>query len=244
MKHIPPLRTDRINAEMRELSVGEGIALASVPEQTQEAGRTLLLKSVIVSSTGQVADPQDWTVEERIYAVAHYLSAVGSEANFRLNSGGVLTDYLYFDDRSTPDDVDLAEFGAPGLRLTQMSGAQSELVQTVAHTALDWTLADMAVRLLRQGETRPCHKSAPAEFTQWLSATKQALLSMPSSDFDALFVAYTHGKRQLEHIWRIAFDDLGQVCLPKDKEAGLPPARFPFSACIGELTRSLAGFVD
>lgn len=244
MKYIPPLQTERINAQLRELHIGEAIALAGVPEHAEEAARTLLLKAIVTASTGRVADPADWTVEERIYAVAHYLSAVDEVPNIRIHGGGVLTDYVRFDDEAAPDVVDLGEFGAHGLELTQMTGAQSELLQPLARTALDWTLADMAVRLRRAGEVRPCHKTAPADFAAWVGKAMAALRAMPTSDFEGLFVAYADGKRRLEHIWRISFDDMGHVCLPKKKEAGLPPARFSVPDCVGALARNLAGFMD
>lgn len=240
MRYIAPLQTDRINAHLRELTIGEAIELAGVPEHTEEVARTRLLRAIVISSTGLVPDPADWTVEERIYAVAHYLSAVDDEPNIRIHGGGVLTDYVRFDDAAVPDVIDLADFGAAGLTLTQMTGAQSELVQPLASTALDWTFADMAVRLRRNADDRPCHKTAPAEFTGWVSRSMDALRGMPASDFEPLFAAYAEGKQRLAHIWRIAFDDLGHVCLPKDKEAGLSPARFQVSDCAGELACGLA----
>ncbi|NDY89693.1 hypothetical protein [Ideonella livida] len=248
MIHIRPLMSDRINARLTELTVGDSLALVAMPEFAAEAARSEFLRRVVAESTGAVSDPADWTVEERIWAVAHYLGAVDGQPNIRLMGGGVLTDYLLPEQSMPPGPVDLEQFGAGGWTIGQMTGSECELVESRHSGRVQWILADMAVRLRTAAEDRPDHKLAPGQWCDWLARKIEVLKALPSSDMDTLFAAYRAGLPRVRHLWHLELSDRGHVCMPvaltKTREAGggLPPVRFPVSACVGSAARAL-GFV-
>lgn len=250
MIQIPALRSERINARMCELSIRAQVDLASLPAVLgEEQRRSYFLRAAVTESFGKVSDPADWTVQERIWAVATYLGGVGEDPNFWVGSEARLADYLYTDDPSRPESVDLAEFGAEGYSLKHMLGKESEIVETVCRTRFDWTLADMAVRLVRSGEpARPCPKQSPGEFQEWLTKTMSVYAQFAGSDFDQLWLAYRTGMSELDHLFRLVASEAGFLCIPKQRQGvseqpapQLPLGRFPVPSCIGQIARSLAG---
>ena len=96
MIYFPVLRMRRLTVQLRELSIGESIKIASMPAHLEEASVTAMLRYAVESVKGKdiIEDPAHWTVQERIMAVCHYLASISDgEPDFTIGKGRY-SDYL------------------------------------------------------------------------------------------------------------------------------------------------------
>ena len=126
MIHIPKFRTRRITATLRELSIGESIKIASIPAHLEEATCTAFLRCAIESATG-VEDPANWTVQERIFGIAHYLASSAEDGpDFSLGDGRY-SDYLAgaSDIPTAVASVEVGEVGGDVWHIRHLTGAMA-----------------------------------------------------------------------------------------------------------------------
>lgn len=249
MIHFPPLRTERLGVTMRELTIGEQIDLAAIPPDRHERATSAMLGMVIVESTGAVASPADWTVEERTLAVAHYLSAVSKTGgNFEVGENARMADYLIPELSTAPASVAIGEACGNAWVMRQMTGREAEILESVCVGSDGWLYGDMAARLRAVGDAQddaaPCAEKSPAEYTDWLAKRVDAFRTMPGSEFEELFAAYSRGRDELLHLFALGVSADGYVLLPAGKGGGdreLAPARFPVDSVICEVARRIGG---
>lgn len=110
MIFFPVLRTARFTVQLKELSMGDAIALAGIPAEASEAATTAMLKAVIQDVQGDVEDPEQWTVQERTMAICHYMASIqDGDPDFELEGGGSrYTDYLQGEKSYPGDSVEAA----------------------------------------------------------------------------------------------------------------------------------------
>ncbi|MFA5920143.1 MAG: hypothetical protein WC856_02480 [Methylococcaceae bacterium] len=245
MKYFPPLRTRRLTVQLRELSIGESIKLAAVPVHLTEAACSLLLKYAVETVSG-IEDSANWTVQERILVTAHYLSVVATDGpDFSLGQGKYL-DYL---DGSLDIDKDfkpleLGSVGGDEWSLTHLTGRMAEAIERLSGELADmpprlhWLIGGMAAQLIIKGEVLP-DLDADGSYDEWLLARMKVLAAFPESDFEQLIMFYQVGREQLQHLFKIDFNDDGVIALPKEAGSELPPARFPARSCCGRLALEL-----
>lgn len=246
MIHFPPIKTARLNVQLRELTMREAVMLAATPLVKHEAATTALLKVIVESASGEHAVPGRWTVQERMFVVAHYIACTSDAGgNFAIGDGRFL-DYLIADVDGAPDAVDVGEACGDQWRVRQITGDEAAAIESVCATRLDWLAADMAARLCVAGkdEGRPDATARPSEFAAWVAERAGVFKDMPEGDFEALFGIYAIGRDRLQHLFRIEVDAAGYVALPKDMEGGgqrLAPARFSVASALGRLAQILGG---
>lgn len=243
MIHFPPLLTARLNVQLRELTMREAVTLAATPLGKHEAAATALLALIVESAKGPNDRPGRWTVQERMFVVAHYIACTSESGNFPVGDGAFL-DYLLAEKDAAPDAVDVGEACGDRWRLRQLTGDEAAAIESICTTRFDWLAADMAARLSVIGadEGRPDASARPAEFAAWVAERKDVMQQMPESDFEALLLAYRRGLDELTHLFNIELDAAGHVALPKTSEGRgrvLSPARFPASAAIGRTAKVL-----
>ena len=73
--HFIPLRTRRFTVQLKELSIGQSIALAGFNEKTEQAALTEFLR-MATSTVKGIDDPAKWTITERVFTLCHYLSSM------------------------------------------------------------------------------------------------------------------------------------------------------------------------
>jgi hypothetical protein len=246
MIHFPLLRTARLDVAMRELTLKEGIALAAIPPHQHEAGVTALLAQVVKAS-GANADPELWTVQERYFAVAHYIACTSEEGgNFEVANGRFL-DYLCADIDSAPVVVDAGQACGDTWTAKQLLGCEAGAMEGFCRSRLDWLTADIAARMsvVGQDEGRPDPRARPGDYATWLQDRSAVIQQMAESEFEALFMAYRRGLDGLHHLFALEQDDAGFVVMPtKEGGAALAPARFPVDACLGVFSRLLGSGGD
>lgn len=253
---IPPLRTRRISARLRELPLGAAVRLAGIHPRQHELATTEFLRAVLESADtptpGHVADPRLWTVQERTLAVCHYIaaSAPNGQADFAVGEGGHLTDYMVTE-ADYVAAVDLGEACLDRWRMVPMVGMAAEAIERadgyvegVAPGHMHWLVGSMAAQLQRVGpDGQPVEDPAPvddAAYDDWLKDRMAVFANFPQSDFEALLALRARGAQGLLHLFDMDAGAAGMVAHPKEMEAGLPPARFPVDVCLSDVAKGLA----
>lgn len=249
MIHIPKFRTRRITATLRELSIGESIKIASIPAHLEEACCTAFLRCAIESATG-VEDPANWTVQERIFGIAHYLASTAEDGpDFSLGDGRY-SDYLdgASDIPTAVASVEIGEVGGDVWHIRHLTGAMAESIERMTGEVegisgrLHWLLGGMACQMVRAGESAPDASDGEGAFDEFLVGRMRVMAAFPESDFANLMTKYMEGRNKLHHLFRIEFTSDGIVAMPKGGAASdLPPARFPAHTCLSGMARELVG---
>lgn len=257
MIHFPLLRTRRLTVQLRELSIGESIAIAAMPPHLEEAEYTAFLRAAVQSAQG-VEDPADWTVQERMLAVCHYLAATAEDGpDFALGAGRY-SDYLDGETDIQPNvqQVEVGELAGDTWHIRHLTGRMAESIERMAgevqdasgnplSSRLHWILGGMAAQLVRAGESVPGADMPEGAFDEHLVARMRVMGSFPESDFSALMRLYFEGREKLRHLFRIEFSKDGIVAMPKGgAAANLPPARFPVRSCLSRIALELVGKPD
>lgn len=259
MIHFPVLRTRRLMVQLRELSIGESIAIAAMPTHLQEASCTAFLRHAVVANTDvattkNLNDPADWTVQERMMAVCHYLAAVSDDGpDFSVGDHGHYSDYLDgSSDAHAPaltEPIKVGEVGGDAWYVQHLTGAMAESIERLVGEIngisgrLHWLMGGMAAQMVRKDEDAP--DATDSTFDQFLIERMRVMASFPESDFASLLNEYMVGREKLYHLFRVEFSDNGLVALPKGGTASnLPSARFPVSSCLSGVARNLVAKSD
>ena len=105
MISFPPLRMKRFTVRLHELTIGDGITIAGLSPAFPQAEATAFLRAVSEKG-GTAPDPLDWTVQERTFAICHYIAATAEDGPDFSVGDGHYSDYVdmtNFDD--TPESV-------------------------------------------------------------------------------------------------------------------------------------------
>lgn len=244
MIHFPVIRARRFNIQLRELTMGEALSLAARPAHLEQANTTAFLRLVVAGAADD--DPVHWRIGERTLAVAHYIACVLGEPDYQIGTGRY-SDYLVPEDAETPDTADLGEIAEERWRLRHLTGRLAEAIERLEVDGLRggglWRVGMMAAQMYREGEVAP-EAMSDGQLDEWLQGRVTEFIALPESEFEAMMLGFTQGRRALTHLFRIDADDQGLICLgppPRNREdAGLGPARFPVTACLGAWAQAMA----
>lgn len=245
-----PLRRQRLDVRLRELSIGDEIELCSLPELAHEKGLTEFLARAIASaetpSPTHLANPRAWSVGERLLALAHYCVHVREDGpDYAVTETSRLSDYLDAG-KDLPDSPSMFEANGDGWVLRPLTGAAAEVLEALqSESTLPgrayWLLGAMAAQLVRVGESTPDPVEEEVKYSQWLKARMETLRAFPSSAFDSMYLNYRASLDRDSQFFTIWFDEQGVVVLPKEAGAVAPPARFHVHAAIGAVALSVTG---
>jgi hypothetical protein len=246
MINIPPLRTKRLTVQMKEISMKDAIALATIPERLQQASASFFLNAVIEQSDG-VESPDDWTVQERTMAVCHYMSATFDDGpDFALAGGDArYSDYLIGGEDYPGDHVDLGEVEGDKWSIRPLTGRMANAIERLEGEVegiagyAHWQVGLMAAQLVPNGRMELPEQDG--ELDTLLLERMRVFAQYPESVFIQLLERFHAGTQQLQHLLTISFDRSGIVVLPADREgnAAKPPARFPVGTCITAFARRM-----
>lgn len=249
---FPVLRSRRLTVQLHEIPIGDALDLAAMPGHLDEACCTAFLRAAVASAKG-IEDPSEWTVQERMLAVCHYLAATTDDGPDFSVGKGKYSDYLEGakDVQSLANALRLGEVAKDYWGIRHLTGGMAEsierLVGEIPKVAgrLHWLIGAMAAQLVRDGEAVPTPADGEGAFDEYLLQRMQILLTYPGSDFQALMLLYLEGRAKLAHLFEIDFNDEGIVVMPKGGVASeLPPARFPIYSCLPRLALELVGKHD
>lgn len=247
MIHFPILRTRRLTVQLKELSIGESIAIAAMPSHLEEAATTAFLQKAVASVKG-IENPANWTVQERMMVVCHYLAAVSEDGPDFVVGDGHYSDYLDggTDVVATENKIEIGEIEGDIWMLQHLTGLMSESIERIQGEIdgvtgqLHWLLGAMSAQLVRQGEEVPDPVNGEGAYDEFLLERIRTISGFPESDFAKLMNAYMAGCDALHHLFRIEISNDGLVALPKGGAAkSLPPARFPVRSCVSRLAKVL-----
>lgn len=245
---FPHLRTRRIAVRLRELTLGEAIAVCKLPAERHELTTTEFLRFVASAAEAPqdryLTDPRLWTVEERTLLVCHYLSQTTEDGpDFSVGQGATLSDYAVFDADLSQDRIELGTVAGKPMAMRPMIGIQAEILERACTNRGEWLIGAMACQMLPTDEAEPrWSELSDIQMLEWVGAKSDAIRALPESDFEALLLAYSAGARALHHFFTLSFDDHGIVCEPNAGEAGHQnPARFLAISCVSGAARQLFG---
>ncbi|MGP5563724.1 hypothetical protein [Vreelandella alkaliphila] len=245
MINFPVLRTKRLTVRMKELAMIDAIALAAIPDYLNEEATTAFLRASIDSVQG-VENPEDWTVQERTMAVCHYMaSALDDGPDFSLAGGEArFSDYL-LGDQDYPDDlIDIGDIEGDRWEVRHLTGAmagsierlQGELPKVTGDA--HWRIGRMAAQLIPNGKAVPTGGDIDAAMIERM----RVIAGYPESVFARLMGAFEKSRQALDHLFILEADEHGLIALPREGSAAeKPPARFPVSACLTDLSKYLGG---
>lgn len=247
---FPHIRTRRIAVRLRELTLGEAIAVCKLPAERHELTTTEFLRFVASAAEAPqpqyLTDPRLWSVEERTLLVCHYLAQVSDDGpDFAVGGSAKLTDYVVFDADLAIDRLDLQVAGK-AMAMRPLNGLQAETLERACTDRGEWLIGAMACQVLPADEAEPAWADmSDVQALEWVKARSEAIRALPESDFEALLLAYSDGARRLHHFFAISFDDQGVVCEPNEQEAGhRNPARFRAASCLSDAALRLFGRSD
>lgn len=254
MINFPPLRTKRFTVQLQEMTIGQGIAIAGMPPQFPQAEATAFLRAVIKpgQNLGKLADPIDWTVQERLFTICHYIAATAEDGPDFSVGEGHYSDYIDAGkDSEVPESIELGTIAGDEYVLHQLTGRMAEAIERLVGEVNDtngrplpvrlhWIIGGMAAQLQRvKYEGNPSENAVDsAAYDDWLLKRMRVFCEFPEADFWAVAVAYLDGRTKLSHLLSIDFTNDGIVVLPNEggAAADLPPARFPARSCVSALT--------
>jgi hypothetical protein len=241
---FPYLRTRRLAVRLREISLGEAIAVCRLPADRHEATTTEFLRMAARDAEKpterHIVDPRMMTVQERALLVCHYLSQVSDDgADFTVGADGRLSDYVVFDSDLMVDGVDLGEVAGKTYQAHPLLGVHVEILERLCASRGDWLIGLLACQLTDSQVPDYASMTDP-QLLEWCKSRMDAIRAMPESDFEALYLAFSNGSAQLNHFFSISIDGEGVIFNPQDAEAGNKyPARFRAISCVSAATRRL-----
>lgn len=259
---IAPLRTPRLQVEMRELSARDAIALCQLPVDSHEHGITRLLQAVVVPTDnpreGQVTDPRLWSVQERGLAVAHYLNHVIGE-DFAIGDGGaVFSDYLLPEGIGAPPAPEpLGEIAGKEWFIQPLLGWHAEAIERLVEAGElklneqedgnlgGWLLGAMGAQIYSADqEPLDLANALDSAIDSAIDERADALLNLGQTDFMQLVQAYYLAEPLMAHIFYMTVGVDGFVFMPSREVPVQTPARFHFSAALQEDALQIFGAIN
>lgn len=254
MIYFPLIRTRRLAVQLKELTIGQSVALAGMPLEQEQAQTTAFLRFCLENEQNGNNDPADWTVEERTLAVAQYISATKKDQpDFAVGGEGKYSDYLdgAKDIKDIKEKIYLGEVGEDKWQMQYITGRMAESIERLygelkglngepLSGRLHWLLGAMACRLVRVDEEVPDPKESEGAYDEFLLNRMKVLASFPESDFQALAALFYEGGKKQEHFFRIEYFSDGIAVRPKEgTDDDLPSARFPVHSCLSEFAKTM-----
>ncbi|MFM0058497.1 hypothetical protein PQR64_23025 [Paraburkholderia phytofirmans] len=253
MIEFRPLRTKRLALTLQEIAIGDAISLAKIPPSMYEAQTTRFLSSVIrvaeAATPAHITDPRAMTVQERGFAVAHYMAHVAESAPDFMIGDGRFSNYLVGQQQHVVPTFAAGNVGGDVWSLVPLVGAAAEAIEEL-HGDLQgiegeyhWMLGCMASQLRKKDDVAPDPVTDTA-YGDWLRERMLVLSRYPESDFVQMLVMYRNAVRATRHFFNVDINDDGIVFLEeveKEAVAKLPPARFPVSSCLSDFALRMGG---
>lgn len=257
MIHFPILRTRRFTVQLKELTIGQSIALAKMPPHLEQAETTAFLKYAVETCEGVSEDPSLWTVQERTLALCHYLAAISeSGPDFAVGKNGHYSDY--FDgskDGSEPRPISVGTVGGDTWKIYDLLGRDAEIIETLQGELTDdkgepiegrayWLFGAMAAQLRLEGEDKKLDLTS-GEYETFVLDRMKVFASFPEANFTDLLLSFLVARKKLVHFFDIDFSSNGIVCRPMEAAAdkNLLPGRFPVSACLNARALEVLGWI-
>jgi len=246
MLNIPALRSARFAVQLKEISMLNAIKLAKMPLHASEKQNTFLLQSIIESVEGIECDPKYWTVQERLFAIGHYIAVTqDDDPDFAIGEARY-SDYLMGDRQYKLDHYDLGVYGDDAWSAIPLLGIMAETIEALEGEIIDidqrthWNLGAMACQLVVNGDALDYRSP---DYDQQVLERMLTLSQFSESDFIYLLTQLNVANAQMMHLFDLTMSDVGIVAKPIGG-ADKPYARFPADSAISTLSKQLCGKPD
>lgn len=258
---IPEFITSRINAQLKEISVGDMIDLCHLPVEYNEKGISKVIASIVADTNLPI---EQWTAQERYAAMLQYfMYAYYDGENIAITDNIYILDYSIADkDYPVSSRKSLTEAQSPeqefayrflldgesdnpdDLWMLPLTGKWMEAIERVVlggyikgekNKAEAWRIAQAAAQILPVGvysdEIIATHNMS---IDQYISNNVNLILDLSQVKYNQLMMAFDAGQKHLDHLVRLRAFDEGFVMEGGDGE--LPPYRFQFTALVDSET--------
>ena len=246
MIHFPDLTLKNRTYQLKELTIGQSIAIASRPSHLEEANATAMIRMIAShSGDGSAVDPLSMTVELRLAIMAHYMACTLDDGpDFAMGDGATYSDYVDFSLGADSEQgvVDLGEVAGDKWKIEPMTGLMVESVERLQGQIANlsgrahWMIGTMAAQLFRDGEAVP---TDPNGMDSWITHRASVLAAYPDSDFSQLIMQWAQGRAKQRYLYQIEFSSDGIVVAPREGGEASALARFPVSTAISPVARLL-----
>lgn len=265
MLYFQPTRTARFTFELQELNLKAIRTLLNIAPHLLEKQRNFFLKNAIKSIEWHKGYEQntlnDLTIQERLFMEGMYIATLSENMDFELGNGH-FSNFLDTTNQfkhqsvelglSSTDTDDKDKWEMKPLTAIEMELMEERIFATAQPPErIDWILFSIAASMYQQEDksfaSKPNASDYPVEYGDWLENRVKILTTeIPESELLELINLFFTGLDALSHLFKINFDDFGTTILPhylheEGEGVNLLPARFPYSATIDPLTRSVLG---
>lgn len=227
MIHFPRLSVGNTHYQLHELTFGQSIKVAKIPERLNEQRITAFLAAALKDDELPLSLP----VQVRYWLLLQYLSA---------QTGTLIDAHTDYAPYLISSDAEWAtECADDGLVVRQLTGLQSEVIEQACEDVADRVLGAMAFQMVDYSGLDPLPTS-PTTQNLWgvLMQRAEVLRDLPESVFDALFERYQRQSDRMATLLRIGFDNDGVVIFGGTANQA---ARFRPASAFGFVTTQLAG---
>lgn len=223
---------------LRELTIGEVIEIAKIPEQMNELRLNAFLSYVCDDNTL----PYRLTVQERYYILLNYLAVSNSQY---LDTPDIMPFLL--DEKTCDDFVDAGE-----IYVKPIFGNEISTLQKKCENTYEWLAGQMAFgifgdvgRLLGLDDPiiwTDARSLNDNDLETTLIERFEFIHTLTDSQFETLYASYQAGRESLSHLVEVWLDDDG-VKLLANGGGGYQTARFHPLETVSAIGRQLAGVI-
>lgn len=191
-----------------------------------ETDRQNMFFAGVCGQTEGVADPQDWSFEERCLVLGQYIATYNTNGNpnFSIGADGKYRYSQYLLDESPSEVVETPVFDLAGqyIRFRPLTGRMIGVLEGQCRSRTDWVVGIVAA-MIQLIDDDPDIESTPA-CEQRINQRTKWIYALPASDLNHLIGHWEYARSLMRQYFDWQIQDQGPVVLPK--EVGLPPTRF------------------
>jgi len=241
---VKPLKLNRLNVTFQAMSIKNAVRQAKT-SGIEESNR-IFLESVVIDNKGENGlNFDEWTAQERLMVIAHYLMSVsmedGESPDFEIG-GGTLSDYIDYESEFKNKEKSF-EFNGETWTVVPLTGRFIESVERIEGTInnvsgrLHYEAGYLASQLRNENDDSI---KLETSLDDWLHKRMSLLLDYTEADYNALLIqAELQRDDNIHHYLTINNDDSGLVVLPKEGGEGLVPVRFSSLSAISERIKTV-----
>ncbi|MDO4440560.1 MAG: hypothetical protein Q4B81_00070 [Moraxella sp.] len=238
MWNVRPIELRKQSVLIRELTIGEAMQIAKIPQSMTEARLTSFIGFVCDDD----AIAHKMTAQERYYVFLHYLSLAQNDYVFNVDDD---TLFLTTNPKDVPDTAVI-----DGITVSHLTGRQVMVLEGKCENAYEWLAGQMACQLTGDIGTllgvdgmmwvdMPDDEQSIGEM---VDERFEQIQNLPQSQFEKLAQVYFVGCDELAHCVRLGVDNDGLTLLSDGGDA-MQAVRFRPDVCFTDITEHLSQYL-
>lgn len=231
MWNISPIKLRHDSLFIRELTIGEAMEIAKIPESMNEARLTSFIGFV----SGDDTLSARLTAQERYYILLNYLAIAKNDYVLNLDD-----DVFFMDNTDAPDSVVI-----DGITVHQLMGDKAVALESLCENIYDWLAGQMACQLAGDiGAYLGVDDMVWGKLVDddEISRRFEVIQSLSASQFERLATLHFEGCEALAHCVKLGMDNEGLTLLSVGGAAE-QVARFCPHVCFGPIAERLSQYL-